>query len=762
MAAGEPADLSTASGKLEAYVISIYLAAMTLTTVGYGDITPVNTFERVGFTLLFVVGAFVWGTLLAEVGEVHRAGSIKKSKQRDQVQGTLDFLIDNEVPKSLRGAIIQWTRFQQEHEAVASTKKEMIKELPSKLQRQLVVHLYAHAVMRVPLFQYLHDIDMNEGGPKSDILSELCLLLDYATYTPGTAIIDSGQPADKLVIFVGGKVLVEFGFDPFQQALLGSDSMTGEDADDITMAKQGEIVHLKVGDFIGDGSLLGDEDWGSSTLLSNPRNSPGSIQNTVKIGGVHVGKRWAAEMETQLELLAEEYDSPSSSPVPVLDNELSARIKKEKDFLKSKDPQSSIKRRGSALWRSHVVDVNSEVKELQNPAPRVDYDMFVSLAGKAWEAAKISYPDDEPSAWGNIPAKKSAMENVSNVYEGIVRKRGQINPDFKPRQFQLSEGMLRYFEIVESTFSEQLVEKGSLGCKGMVVTLPTEEKPTEHGFAFTIISAHGKKIECAVDNARERDQWVEKLRQAIAIANGSTNEDGFSSSPPGDRAAPPVLSGKIAAEFNVNRIDSPASVIPAKTPDAPPWVSVPGQNPVKNARRIFNGLDMERAGSLDLHHLITTCAAMAKHEVREVKVTAHPSTFVVCLFLQADRFREFAETKAAFTVMSAIQRFKTQWHKTTVNRVVGPLVSIRVCARVRLRACMHVVTLRVLNPLQRHNCLANVNDRYRFKEAAAWGEWDIRESHTIVAVQDSDSRPPITLCILSHDFAPSLEQVQRL
>ena len=153
MAAGEPADLSTASGKLEAYVISIYLAAMTLTTVGYGDITPVNTFERVGFTLLFVVGAFVWGTLLAEVGEVHRAGSIKKSKQRDQVQGTLDFLIDNEVPKSLRGAIIQWTRFQQEHEAVASTKKEMIKELPSKLQRQLVVHLYAHAVMRVPLFQ---------------------------------------------------------------------------------------------------------------------------------------------------------------------------------------------------------------------------------------------------------------------------------------------------------------------------------------------------------------------------------------------------------------------------------------------------------------------------------------------------------------------------------------------------------------------------------------------------------------------------------
>ena len=47
---------------------------MTLTTVGYGVITAENTAERVGYTLCFVCGAFVWGTLLAEVGEVHKAG----------------------------------------------------------------------------------------------------------------------------------------------------------------------------------------------------------------------------------------------------------------------------------------------------------------------------------------------------------------------------------------------------------------------------------------------------------------------------------------------------------------------------------------------------------------------------------------------------------------------------------------------------------------------------------------------------------------
>lgn len=65
-------DLAEAQGKMEAYVVSVYTAAMTLTTVGYGDITAENTGERVGFTVLFLGGAFLWGILLAEVGEVHR------------------------------------------------------------------------------------------------------------------------------------------------------------------------------------------------------------------------------------------------------------------------------------------------------------------------------------------------------------------------------------------------------------------------------------------------------------------------------------------------------------------------------------------------------------------------------------------------------------------------------------------------------------------------------------------------------------------
>ena len=74
-------DLSSSSGKLQAYIISVYVITMTLTTVGYGDISAENSAERVGFVLLFIGGAFIWGHLLAEVADIHRAVSKRVSEK---------------------------------------------------------------------------------------------------------------------------------------------------------------------------------------------------------------------------------------------------------------------------------------------------------------------------------------------------------------------------------------------------------------------------------------------------------------------------------------------------------------------------------------------------------------------------------------------------------------------------------------------------------------------------------------------------------
>ena len=71
---------------MEAYAISFYLVTMTLTTVGYGDISAENTSERIGYVVLFVVGAFVWGGLLADVAEIHSASSLREKEVGTSVE----------------------------------------------------------------------------------------------------------------------------------------------------------------------------------------------------------------------------------------------------------------------------------------------------------------------------------------------------------------------------------------------------------------------------------------------------------------------------------------------------------------------------------------------------------------------------------------------------------------------------------------------------------------------------------------------------
>ena len=91
--------LESVAGKVGAYIISVYVVTMTLTTVGYGDINAENSAERVGYVLFFIAGAFIWGKLLAELGDLHRAASAKKLMKMEHVMETLDFLVEHDCPR---------------------------------------------------------------------------------------------------------------------------------------------------------------------------------------------------------------------------------------------------------------------------------------------------------------------------------------------------------------------------------------------------------------------------------------------------------------------------------------------------------------------------------------------------------------------------------------------------------------------------------------------------------------------------------------
>ena len=71
---------------------------LVVTTVGFGDIIAHSTEERIAYIVLMICGAFVWGTLLAQVGEIHRAASFRDQEKLIRVSTAVDFLNENDVP----------------------------------------------------------------------------------------------------------------------------------------------------------------------------------------------------------------------------------------------------------------------------------------------------------------------------------------------------------------------------------------------------------------------------------------------------------------------------------------------------------------------------------------------------------------------------------------------------------------------------------------------------------------------------------------
>jgi hypothetical protein len=121
------------------------------------------------------------------------------------------------------------------------------------------------------------------------------------------------------------------------------------------------------------------------------------------------------------------------------------------------------------------------------------------------------------------------LKGKTPSYEGLVRKRGQLNDTFRERYFVLSEGVVSNYKS-KKAFEGGNAAQSSMICHGMkVVNVSHGDDKT--GFEFTLVDADGRQVTCSVSSKTERNIWIEKLSQAAAsVANESNlsvddNED---------------------------------------------------------------------------------------------------------------------------------------------------------------------------------------------------------------------------------------------
>ncbi|GLT97644.1 hypothetical protein SLE2022_151990 [Rubroshorea leprosula] len=181
------------------YVTSMYWSIVTVTTVGYGDVHPVNSLEMVYDTiyLLFNFGlqAYIIGNMTNLV--VH--GTSRTRRFRDTIQAASSFAKRNQLPVRLRDQILAHLCLRYRTDSEGLQQQETIDTLPKAIQSSISHFLFYTLVDKIYLFR----------GASNDLLFQLVSEMKAEYFPPNEdVILQNEAPTEMYIVVTGAAELI--------------------------------------------------------------------------------------------------------------------------------------------------------------------------------------------------------------------------------------------------------------------------------------------------------------------------------------------------------------------------------------------------------------------------------------------------------------------------------------------------------------------------------------------------------------------------
>ncbi|EOY30954.1 K+ transporter 1 [Theobroma cacao] len=178
------------------YVTSMYWSITTLTTVGYGDLHPVNTREMIFdiFYMLFNLGltAYLIGNMTNLV--VH--GTSRTRRFRDTIQAASSFAQRNQLPARLQDQMLAHLCLKFRTDSEGLQQQETLDSLPKAIRSSISHYLFYSLMDKVYLFH----------GVSNDLLFQLVSEMKAEYFPPKEDVILQNEAPTDFYILVTGAV----------------------------------------------------------------------------------------------------------------------------------------------------------------------------------------------------------------------------------------------------------------------------------------------------------------------------------------------------------------------------------------------------------------------------------------------------------------------------------------------------------------------------------------------------------------------------
>jgi hyperpolarization activated cyclic nucleotide-gated potassium channel 2 len=182
------------------YIISIYWAMTTLSTVGFGDIHAHTSFEMVFAVMVEVCGGISFAILVGSLSSLLTTTSAASTIYHQKMDEVREFLRAKEIPRTERRQILAYYDHYWSEKTVFN-EADILSNLPQNVQRDLIVRMYGDVVTNVPLFKALDD----------HTVAQICMMLRPIRVESNVNIVVQGEPSHEMYMLLQGEVSVSDG-----------------------------------------------------------------------------------------------------------------------------------------------------------------------------------------------------------------------------------------------------------------------------------------------------------------------------------------------------------------------------------------------------------------------------------------------------------------------------------------------------------------------------------------------------------------------